>query len=118
MLPAPDLLTRKDAKLPHPFTMGSVASIVLGTIALYIEMQNLNSFQWAWAATIGAFLVFGYFPITLVVSPLIMAIAMEQRYRNARGIWRYFGGSAIFGLVYSFFIWGLLFLGFVLSGPP
>jgi len=98
--------------------MGSIVSIVLGTVTLYIEMQNLTSFQWPWAATIGAVLVFGYFPITLVASPLIMAIAMELRYRNTRGIWWYFGGSAIFGFVYTLFIWGLLFLGFVLSGPP
>ena len=49
-------------KLPHPFALGSVVPIVLGTLALYIEMNNLTSFQWPWAATIGAALIFGYFP--------------------------------------------------------
>jgi len=47
-----------------------------------------------------------------------MAVAMRVRYGNFKGFWWYFGGSAIFGLLYSIAIWGYLFIGFVLTGPP
>ena len=106
-------------KLPYPFALGSVVSIVLGTVTLYIEMNNLTTWQWSWAPTIGAALIFGYFPvITLLVSPVLMAVVAYAEYRNTRGLWWYFGGSAIFGFIYAVFIWGLLFVGFILSGPP
>lgn len=118
MLHAPDKTPQRDAKLPHPFAVGSVISIVLGTVTVYIEMQNLTTFQWPWAATMGPILVFGYFPITLAASPLMMAIVMELRYRNTKGIGWYFGGSALIGFIFSLVIWGILFLGFVMSGPP
>ena len=118
MLPTSEAMPGREHRLGHPFAMGSVVSIILGTITLYLEMQNLSVFQSPLATAIVPILVFGYFPIAFVVSPLIMAAAMELKYRNTKGIWWYFGGSAIFGFVYSFFIWGLLFLDFVLSGPP
>ena len=104
--------------LPHPFALGSVVSMVLGTIALYVEMQNLNYWQSPIAASFGPILIFGYFPITVFISPFLMAVIAYARYHNTKGLWWYFGGSAIFGLIYSFFIWGLLFVGFILSGPP
>jgi len=107
-----------ERRLRYPFALGSVVSIVLGTVTLYLEMQNLSSFQSALAAAVVPDLVFGYFPITLIVSPLIMAVAMRARYGNFKGFWWYFGGSAIFGFLYSIAIWGYLFIGYVLTGPP
>jgi hypothetical protein len=79
---------------------------------------NGSSYQSPLAAVVVPILVFGYFPITLVVSPAIVAIAAQIRYGNTKGMWWYFGGSAIFGFIFSVLIWVSLFIGFILSGPP
>ena len=105
-------------KLEHPFLIGSVTAILLGVATLYLLQANEFSFQSHLAAIVVPILIFGYFPITLVMSPATMAIATRLRYGNTKGMWWYFGGSAIFGFIFSVLIWGFLFIGFVLSGPP
>lgn len=105
-------------KLPHPFVFGSAVSITLGIVTLTIEMQNMTYFQSPLAATVAPILIFGYFPITFFLSPGLMAIIASVRYHNTKGLWWYFGGSAIFGFIFSFFIVGFLFLAFIMSGPP
>ena len=105
-------------RLPHPFALGAVVSTVLGLMSLYLESQNLLTFQSPLMAAVAPIVIFSYFPITLIVSPAVAAVLTWLRYRNTRGMWRYFGGSAIFGFVFTVPIWGFLFLGFVFSGPP
>jgi glucan phosphoethanolaminetransferase (alkaline phosphatase superfamily) len=108
--------------LRFPFATGACASIVLGTITLYLEIQNFSSFQSALAATVVPDLIFGYFPITMIVSPLIMAVIMRVRYGNFKGFWWYFGGSAILGFLFSIAIFSIailqLYIGYILLGPP
>jgi hypothetical protein len=110
--------TKVAPRLKHPFLFGSSTAILLGVATLYLLQANELSFQSPLAAIVVPILVFGYFPITLVVSPVIVAIATRIRYGNTNGLWWYFGGSAIFGFIFSILIWGILFVGFVLSGPP
>jgi hypothetical protein len=110
--------TKEAPHLRHPFLIGSSTAILLGIVALYLLQSNEFSFQSPLAAVLVSILVLGYFPITLVVSPVIMAIATRIRYGNTKGMWWYFGGSAIFGFIFSVLIWGILFIGFILSGPP
>ena len=105
-------------KLPHPFAFGSCVSVFFGVITLYLESQNLSSFQSPLMAAIAPILIFGYFPITMIFSPVVMAIASSAKYGNTKGLWWYFGGSALFGFLFSVLIYGLLFIGFILSGPP
>lgn len=105
-------------KLPHPFALGAVVSTILGLMSLYLESQNLLSFQSPLMAAVAPIVIFGYFPITLIISPAVAAVLTWLRYRNTRGMWWYFGSSAIFGFVFTVLIWGFLFLGFVFSGPP
>lgn len=107
-----------EARMLHPFAFGACLSIILGTITLLLEEQNMNSFQTPYAAQIVPILVFGYFPITLVLLPVAMAIIGRIWYGNTKGIWWYFGGSAIFGFIYSIPIWALLIIGVVLGGTP
>jgi len=110
--------TKEAPHLKHPFLFGSIAAVLLGVAALYLLQANEYSFQSPLAAVAVPILVFGYFPITLVLSPVIMAMATSIRYGNTRGLWWYFGGSAIFGFIFSLLIWGILFIGLVMSGPP
>jgi hypothetical protein len=107
-----------DHRLKHPFLIGSSTAILLGLVALYLLQANGSSYQSPLAAVVVPILVFGYFPITLVLSPVVMSIATQIRYGNTKGMWWYFGGSAIFGFIFSVLIWVILFIGFILSGLP
>ena len=85
----------------HPFELGSATAAAFGFLALVLLYRNANSFQSPLEALLTNLFVFGYFPITLIVSPVIASIVVRLIYGNTRGMWRYFGGSAIVGFIFS-----------------
>ena len=103
-------------ELRHPLLLGSAVSVVLGVVTLMIEAQDLNSFQSPLAATAALVLIFGYFPLALFVSPGLAAVFTTLRYHNTKGIRRYFGGAAAFGVVFVLLIAYVFFIMYATSG--
>ena len=102
--------------LRHPFAIGSAVSIVLGAVTLLIELQDPGSFESPLAATLAFALIFGYFPLAFLVSPGLAAVFTSAKYHNTKGIRRYFGGAALFGLVFSLMIAYVFFVLYSTTG--
>lgn len=90
---------------------------MLGLFAWYLLFNNENAWVTPYASVLGPIFVFGYFPITWVISPVIMAVMSQIKYGNTKGLVSYFIGSAFFGFIFSIPIALTILLGLVAGCP-
>lgn len=77
-------------------------SSAFGILAVYLLVNYALYFPSVLIALITNAFVFGYLPIAVVVSPLLVALIAEARYGNTEGMKDYFIGSLVFGVVFTF----------------
>ena len=95
----------KGGGLRHPFLLGLGTGVILClfSLALLVLIERLNAFS---GVSLGFLL--GLAPIILTMNSAIVAIAVQTKYGNTRGVGLYIFGSVIVVLIYTIFLADLL----------
>lgn len=92
-------------------------SSAFGILAVYLLVKYAFYSPSALINLIANVFVFGYLPIAVVVSPLLVALFAAARYGNTQDVKDYFIGSLACGIAFTLIL-AVIFLFAVLASIP